>query len=99
MKYNRPKGIRPRYRGSGIMILNAIPKDADYWYSYDFKIWVTDTKKYSGDFSTHQPCKTLRRFRKLLGKMNKYLPGGTDVMFVSRFKNCNIVAKIKGDTK
>jgi len=95
MKYERPKGIRPRYRGCGITILDPIPKRVDYWYNEDFKIWITDTKKYSGNYSTHQPCRTVRRFRKLLGKMNKYLPAGMEVIWVSRFKGCNITAKIR----
>lgn len=86
MKYQAPKGKRIKHSFHGFTTL-----EPGWWYDKVNKLWTNDYifKNKEGSFSTHQPCNSLRAFRRKLKKA----PKGVEFVLVSHWVGYDIYGK------
>lgn len=88
LRYEKQKGLRIKYGFRGFSTM-----EQGWWWSYARKRWehvsVNDT--YDGNYSSHQPCKTIRAFKRKL----KYAPAGVEFVLDSRWKGHLVYGKGK----
>ena len=92
-KYNSPPNDRLKNEGFGVGSI-----EQGYWYFYKLKKWLlVDTKEYNDNSglsnSTHAPCKSFRKFKKMLRKQPEMIG---KLIYVTRYHtddyNFNIVS-------
>ena len=57
-----------------------------WWYNCDLKRWENDMDGERYDYSSHQPCRTMKAFRRKLKKA----PSGVEFVLNSRWVGKNI---------
>jgi len=84
LRYDAPKNSRINYRFLGFTTF-----DNGWWYDKILNKWVNNPDFKRGGYSTHQPCKTMKAFRRKL----KQCPNGVNFILVSRWYNNDIYGK------
>lgn len=84
LKYKAKKGQRVNYLFMGMTTF-----ENDWWYIEDLKKWVNNPKDLPYNKSTHQPCKSVKAFKRKLKKA----PIEVEFILVSRWKDCNVIGK------
>jgi hypothetical protein len=89
LKYEAIKGQRINYMFCGITTF-----ENGWWYNIDLKKWELNPKHGLYNRSSHQPCRSLKAFKRKLKK----LPKGVEFILASRFKNHNVIRCAKAET-
>lgn len=86
MRYQAQKGFRIKTGFKGF----KAPRLSSWWWNRTKKEWQDSPDLSNGDdYSTHQPCNSVRAFRRKL----KQAPSGVEFTLISRWKDNNITAK------
>ena len=91
VKYNRIRGHRLNKYFIGVENYSG-----KYWWSIEKQKWVEDNElEYHGCISNiNSNIKSVKAFKRHLRKWSKYMPEGTEFVFVSRYVGYDVIGVI-----
>lgn len=84
LKYKSSKGSRINYNFLGFTTF-----EKGWWFNYNSNKWEINPEVGIKGYSSHQPCKSVKSFRRKLKKA----PYGVNFILVSRWKGCDVFGK------
>ena len=84
LKYTAQKRTRIKYNCMGMTTF-----ENGWWYNTDLQAWFYNPEHGTSNFSSHQPCRSVRAFRRKL----KLAPKGVVFLLCSRWQKHEIYGK------